>query len=153
MKIDGYKLLSEFFSKQPGEKVIKSFPFVTVEIYHDSKLITRKRIISRLTITDKRLVIDRLGTFIIFPVIAPKAPRKFDIHDIEFIYKKVKEIEVPYEYLVGIEYDDDLKALKIRTILDHNLILVKGMNIEKKSEEAINAIEPLIKKHKHLAMR
>ena len=148
--MNGYKVLCEFFSTGPHEKILKKYPFISVEIYKGKKLETKKRIFARLIITDKKLIIDGLSTFVVFPFPKSTNLKKYKFSDTKVIYEKVKEFEIPYEYLSGIEYDEEIGALKIQTLLDKNLILLRGRNIEKISQEIIDIVSKVTKKYIHL---
>ena len=147
MRLNGYKIVCESFSIHPDEKIIKSYPFITVQVYNKKgELETKKRLTARLSITTKKLIIDHLSSFLLFPVIVPTSPRRFSLWDIQWFYKKVKEIEIPYEFLNGLQYNKEQKSLEIKTLLDNNYILITSKNTEQLSKEVINIVSKLVKK-------
>lgn len=156
MKIDGYKIISElFFEKRPDEKIIKSFPLVTIEVYKKNHLETRKRLTARLTITDKQLVIDHLSSLSILPVPDQiRNPKKFSVGDILYSYKRVDALVLPYEFLSGVHYDSDIKALVIETMMDNTTIYIKKMfGIEKIANQVLDILSKVVKKYKHLHVK
>jgi hypothetical protein len=152
MKIDGYKIISElFFEKRPDEKIIKTFPLVSIEVYKKSNLETKKRLTARISITTKNIVIDHLSSLSILPVPQQvRSPRKFSISDILYSYKRVDALTIPYEFLSGVHYDSDIKSLVIETLMDNTTIYIKSLNIVKISNQVMNILSKIVKKYHHL---
>lgn len=148
--MNGYQIICEMLSQNSNEKTIKRYPFISVKIFKGSKLETRKSLTARLNITDKKLIIDHLSSFLIFPIVAPSSWRRVSLMDVQWFYKKVKEIEIPYEFLSGLKYNKQEKSLEIKTLLDNNYILISSKNIEKMSDEVIKIVSKLTKKYIHL---
>jgi len=155
MKINGYKIVSElFFEKRPDEKVIKTFPLVSVEVYKRSNLETKKRLTARLTITSKNIVIDHLSSLSILPV--PQQihiPKKFSISDVLYSYKRVGALTIPYDFLSGVHYDPSIKSLVIETLMDNTTIYIKSLNIIKISNQILDILSKVTKKYHHLAVK
>ena len=151
MKQNGYIILCELFSKRPDEHVIKSYPFVSVEVYKGSTLETKRKLLARFTITDKKFIVDRLSSFIVFPILKPsRGSRKLSMLDIQYFTNKVKEVEIPLEYIKKVIYNEEKDALMIDTLLDGYLIYIKTRDSQKFSDEVIDILSKIIKKYKNL---
>ena len=140
--MNSYKIVCESFNPkiEPDERIIKSYPFITVSIYKNDKLETKKRITARLTLTDKKLIVDRLSTFLFFPI--PEFHnKKIRFSDVHFHSKKVDKIEVDYIYVKTVSLDED-RFVRIDTVLDNMSIVIKS----NKSDEILKELSKLTKK-------
>ena len=125
--MNGYLIVCELFQPKlgHGEKLLYKYPFITVLVYRKGKLQAKKYMTARLNITNKRLLIDRMSNFIMFPIPAIHSKR-FSVGDIHFFSKKVSDIDVSFDFIEDVSYDEKQKVLLIKTYMDHTDIVIKS---------------------------
>jgi hypothetical protein len=137
--INGYNTICEFFNTRKDEKVLKSFPIMNISIYRGDKLVTKRYLVARLSITDKKLTIDRLSSISLLPVLASIE----NPHELKHAWKPQKSIDIPYKFLKTIEFDPETKTLIIDTFMDGLILFIKTRHTEQDSKE----IEKLTSKY------
>lgn len=122
---NNYKLISnllqESYKKIKDEKVLKSYPFITVEFYHEGKLLFKKIVLPRITITDKRIIFDRLSTLVHFPLDS----------FFQFYRKYRQEISVPYNDIKDLKYDKNKSSIVLKIPFNHTIIFKKKIGDSK----------------------
>jgi len=141
MRIDGYSLISEFFNTRKDEEVLKSYPIMNLSIYRGDELVTRRYLTARLSVTNRKLVIDRLSTVNPLPVLLDKESLPHTLFKI--LWKPMRAFEIPYIYLTSIQYDKKTKSLVVDTLKERIMVFMKFMNTQKVSNEVVDLVDKI----------
>ena len=144
MKIDGYNLLCEIFDVHRDEKVYKSFPIMSLSIYKEDKLTTRRYLTARLSITSRKLVIDHLSTINPVPLFVDRESTVQTI--LRILWKPMKAFDIPYQYLDSIEYDPETKSLRINTLKEKVSVFLKFRDTKRTSKEIVDLVNKITRK-------
>ena len=139
--VDGYTVICEFFNTRKDEKVLKNYPVMNLSIYHGEKLVTKRYLVARLSITDRKLTIDRLSSISLFPVITAKEHPQGLVHS----WRPKKAVDIPYKFLKTIKFDPKTKSIVIDTFIDDMSIFIKTRRTEQDSKEIEKVVSPYLK--------
>lgn len=138
--IDGYNVICEFFNTRKDEKVLKSYPIMDLSIYRGDKLVTKRYLVARISITNRKITIDRLSSIVLIPAVASIEHHREILHS----WKPHKSVDIPYKFIKSLDYDPDTKSLIIETFMDNMSIFVKMRDTEYKAKEIKKLTSPYL---------